>query len=1197
MKPYFWISLRIATLVILFNHVGSSSFPENVAPISVTKLNDVSSSVFTGGDLSSDGLQYVQDIKMMKIAGKTVIAISAREKLFIVRTDDFSPTSDKKVLPANIFTWKSDEGAKGLCQMKGQSEENCDNYIRVLQPMDENGNKLLVCATNSFDPLCKYITATSKHGEIELIADEESFSGTEKCAFGPHQTGVSLYSGESLYSATVSEFSGRSYAISRSLGNSKQLRTPKFDSKFLNEPYFVKMVDDGPRVLIFMNEMVPSQVNGDIRMMAYVAQVCKNDVGGQHVLVRQWTKFEKTRLNCSVNGFYFDQLRDVSEPVDVHVGAGPKTETIKMIYATFTTPDHSVPGSAVCAFSLNAIHDALLGRFKDDKGTGDIKSTAPTGARHPGNCPSESYSESELLFLKSHPLLEDQARGSLLTTHVGESWSSVAVDSSAGPHKNWTVYFVGTSNGDLLRYLAPTSGIKTATLLRRQSVYDVNRCSGNLTRSSKIDETTKSVIHITLDPSRNQIFMTYKHCVITVAMRSCDVHRCKDSCLGSADPYCGWNGTKCVEYTSPSVNVEQYVHSNAINRVDDIASLCPQTDLPSNDKDGIKNGDSDSVTTTEKENEAPRKNNNKNNGDEANATNGTFIVSQNGDDGVYSQHKGTINEDSGFYIQWEIVLAIALACALLFFSIGFCCSKFCCTTPVTVLDTEKQQETIDASKGSIAVKDTLCKKAHSLLASISPKRKRKQPGHIPPRNISQSTLADPQNEPLVDSNKYDECVKQPRNSFCNDSVVSSKYIPNGRPGSRMTSVSSTSQVTTTESLASYGSKRRNSAQPGSSVSSMNTRGRHSYATAPRLGHSSSNRSSDPSEYSNASTLRADKVGASRLSSRHSTPVPQVTTPTFKDLQQFDFDLENTTHVLNDVERVILMEQQRRSQEMEAVPEEFDERARHDSSDSGKGSSPRNSMQNDDERANKVPTLPRPENLQLGQRGRKRLNSEPTSPTVPQPPLPPPSSHKPVSRSNSKRSQHSISVPNQHDRKRSESFSFQSQPSTPVGNNSPPRLVQAVMPMHQQGYQQSPPNIYATLPTNPRAANGKRLQMEPFNRQQSYDTYSPQNRYPTYDQRDNSNHPAMHLPDKYSSLPLRSQAHRSNKKPYVNGYMTQMSQPGQNNRHSSHSNGAPPQFHKQMSSPANFDQRLRYVPPPTVPAIKGYHSPLPEQNAV
>lgn len=117
----------------------------------------------------------------------------------------------------------------------------------------------------------------------------------------------------------------------------------------------------------------------------------------------------------------------------------------------------------------------MLGKFRDERGSTTRKSEAPTGEMHPGRCPSEKYTNPELMFLKSHPLIEDQAKGGLLTTYVGERWTAVSVDTEAGPYRNWTVYFVGTDHGQVLRYLSPTGGLKNAVLLKRQDVYDANR--------------------------------------------------------------------------------------------------------------------------------------------------------------------------------------------------------------------------------------------------------------------------------------------------------------------------------------------------------------------------------------------------------------------------------------------------------------------------------------------------------------------------------------------------------------------------------------------------------------------------------------------------------------------------------------------------------------------------------------------------
>ena len=135
-----------------------------------------------------------------------------------------------------------------------------------------------------------------------------------------------------------------------------------------------------------------------------VARVCKNDGGGSRSLNAKWTSFIKARLNCSVPGnypFYFDEIQDVSKLIKVcfvkaifflnkmqladessfyvklretyqklvyificylQGNYGDKIEDI--IYGVFRTAPNSIPGSAVCAFSMRDISKAFDGQFK-----------------------------------------------------------------------------------------------------------------------------------------------------------------------------------------------------------------------------------------------------------------------------------------------------------------------------------------------------------------------------------------------------------------------------------------------------------------------------------------------------------------------------------------------------------------------------------------------------------------------------------------------------------------------------------------------------------------------------------------------------------------------------------------------------------------------------------------------------------------
>ena len=91
-----------------------------------------------------------------------------------------------------------------------------------------------------------------------------------------------------------------------------------------------------------------------------VARVCKNDRGGLHKFAHKWTTFLKARLNCSVPGdfpFSFNEIQGTTKFV--------RDGKDQIIYATFTTPDNALAGSAICSFRLSDIKKAFdEGHFK-----------------------------------------------------------------------------------------------------------------------------------------------------------------------------------------------------------------------------------------------------------------------------------------------------------------------------------------------------------------------------------------------------------------------------------------------------------------------------------------------------------------------------------------------------------------------------------------------------------------------------------------------------------------------------------------------------------------------------------------------------------------------------------------------------------------------------------------------------------------
>lgn len=55
---------------------------------------------------------------------------------------------------AQRLEWSSSEAHRELCTLKGKQDLDCQNYIRVYARVDRN--KIMVCGTNSYKPLCRY---------------------------------------------------------------------------------------------------------------------------------------------------------------------------------------------------------------------------------------------------------------------------------------------------------------------------------------------------------------------------------------------------------------------------------------------------------------------------------------------------------------------------------------------------------------------------------------------------------------------------------------------------------------------------------------------------------------------------------------------------------------------------------------------------------------------------------------------------------------------------------------------------------------------------------------------------------------------------------------------------------------------------------------------------------------------------------
>ncbi|XP_027863128.1 semaphorin-5B-like [Xiphophorus couchianus] len=415
--------------------------------------------------------------------------------------------------------WSPDEDTKRSCQSKGKSEDECQNYIRVLLI---NGRMLFTCGTNAFTPVC----VSRQISNISQILD--TVNGVARCPYDPRHNSTAMVTqrGE-LYAATVIDFSGRDPVIYRSLGNMPPLRTAQYNSKWLNEPHFVSAYEIGRFAYFFLRE---TAVENDCGKMVFsrVAQVCKNDVGGRFLLEDTWTTFMKARLNCSRSGeipFYFNELQST-----FHL---PEQD---IIYGIFTTNVNSISASAVCAFNLSSITLTFNGpfRFQENPRTAWLSTPNPIpnfqcGTLEEdgpgGNLTERSLQDAQRLFLMSdvvQPITTDP-----FLTQDNVRFSKLVVDIVQGQSALYHVMYIGTEYGSILKALATTNKSLHGCYLEELRILPEGQRG-----------TIKSLKILQKDRS---LFVGLDDRLVKIPLERCSSYQTERSCLEARDPYCGWD--------------------------------------------------------------------------------------------------------------------------------------------------------------------------------------------------------------------------------------------------------------------------------------------------------------------------------------------------------------------------------------------------------------------------------------------------------------------------------------------------------------------------------------------------------------------------------------------------------------------------------------------------------------------------------
>ncbi|XP_017786065.1 PREDICTED: semaphorin-1A-like [Nicrophorus vespilloides] len=449
------------------------------------------------------------------------ILLGGRNHIYNLSVYDFSEIKDSRI------EWQSSEAISEMCSVKGKSEDDCQNYIRIY--VETEPGQHLICGTNSYKPCCRHYAHVN--GKYTVVKEVE---GIGVCPYNPEHNSTAVYSKGQMYSATVADFSGGDPLIYR-----QPQRTEYSDLKQLNAPNFVSSVPYGDFIFFFFRETAVEYINCGKVIYSRVARVCKDDKGGPHQFRNGWTTFLKTRLNCSVPGeypFYFDEIQSTSEIIEGKYGTDLSSH---IIYGILTTPSNAIGGSAICAYNMNDVLESFEGSFKHQDSINAnwlpvSKDKVPEP--RPGQCVRDSrlLQENHVNFIKTHPLMENAVpamfgKPLLIRVNFHYRLTAVVVDSQVKTVNDevFDVLYVGTDNGRVLKVVnIPTVNETAKTVVISENVILPN---GAAVKQLKIAPGFGSVVVVGRDEVR---LAKLNHCS---AQRNCR------ECVHLQDPHCAWN--------------------------------------------------------------------------------------------------------------------------------------------------------------------------------------------------------------------------------------------------------------------------------------------------------------------------------------------------------------------------------------------------------------------------------------------------------------------------------------------------------------------------------------------------------------------------------------------------------------------------------------------------------------------------------
>ncbi|XP_034467822.1 semaphorin-4A-like isoform X2 [Hippoglossus hippoglossus] len=442
-------------------------------------------------------------------------------------------------------SWRPSEGDIRECQVKGKNPEvDCPNFVRVLQQI--NSTHLYTCGSFAFSPRDAFIDTASFS-----VVQHDSAKG--RCPFSPFQRNSAIAIDGELFTATTSDFRGVEPQISRHFSKDSRPNVSQDTSvSLLDEPTFVgSSSDPAERKLYFFFSEVGKEFSFvDKLQIPRVAQVCRDDSGGQRTLQKKWTSFAKASLLCqSHKQLPFNILQDMFTLQPPEGGNASDT----LFYGVFTSQWSSGPQSAVCVFKLQDVRMVFAGSYRTFDMETHQWSLLLGKHSYLGQCGLDKATDSELDEVKRCFLTSGGVKpvtdGPVVVSSEHQYSRVAAMRTTAANGKQYTILFLLTESGFLHKMVYLDRG---ARFIEEIQVFAQ-------------PQLVKSIV---LSSTKGAVYVGTSEGVTSVPVANCSVYRSCGQCVLARDPLCGWSPTRreCTSLNNDRDHIVQDVENGNVEK-------------------------------------------------------------------------------------------------------------------------------------------------------------------------------------------------------------------------------------------------------------------------------------------------------------------------------------------------------------------------------------------------------------------------------------------------------------------------------------------------------------------------------------------------------------------------------------------------------------------------------------------------------